>query len=444
MSNLAQSQLLLWIKAQEQAGVTDSSGVFTLDRGKAFAKMGSSALPFEYAWVLKVVQAAVSQGSELRVAQSSTETVFRWEAPSWGHGELEVALLEKVSNANRSLSHFVDGLRALAMTGLPFSLGYGGGEIAFWTGQGFELASAANPMGDMVLTVSHLKVGETEKRFSLSDSPDRARYVGIGSALSQHAHWSPVSITLDKRVVSNVANDPRFGASHEVHPLYFMPFDPNPAVPSWVYHARFSKRESMMVVFTGKDSNLQEDIRFGGEPVSAVAMICAVTRFEKGSGGIFVHSSWKPALRHSEFVWVADGVEVLREQLELPTLPTPLLVACSADGLETDLSGMLPRDTEERHRRRDRVMRGVTKAVAGRTFETESGTPMGVFAGKVTLTLGVMLAPYMPWLALPTMAAGGVLMGANPYKKLQRLMDQGLLDLQRMLLEFWGKSRDES
>ena len=55
-----------------------------------------------------------------------------------------------------------------------------------------------------------------------------------------------------------------------------------------------------------------------------------------------------------------------------------------------------------------------------------------------------MLAPYMPWLALPTMAAGGVLMGANPYKKLQRLMDQGLLDLQRMLLEFWGKSRDES
>lgn len=199
-----------------------------------------------------------------------------------------------------------------------------------------------------------------------------------------------------------------------------------------------------MVVFTGKDSNLQEDIRFGGEPVSAVAMICAVTRFEKGSGGIFVHSSWKPALRHSEFVWVADGVEVLREQLELPTLPTPLLVACSADGLETDLSGMLPRDTEERHRRRDMVMRGVTKAVAGRTFETESGTPMGVFAGKVTLTLGVMLAPYMPWLALPTMAAGGVLMGANPYKKLQRLMDQGLLDLQRMLLEFWGKSRDES
>ena len=440
MADASQSQLLLWIKGQERAGVTDSSGVFTLDRRKAFARMGASALPFEYAWVLKVVQTAVSQASDLRVTQSRTESAFRWSAPPWSHAELELALLEEQPE-NRSLRHFADGIRALANLRLPFSLSYPTGEVALWTGEGFELSQAAERAGnELSLAVSHLKVGETNTLLSLEPGMAKARAVSIATALTRHAHWASTRVTLDNRVVSNIVNDPGFGASREVYPLYFLPVSPLSSLPSWVFHAKFSKQELLPpVTLTGKDSNLRQDIRAGGVPVSAVAMISGIIRVDGQGLAISIRS----VLRQSELVWVTDGVEVLREKLEIPPLPTPLMVACSAEGLETDLSGMVPRDTEERRRRRDRVMREMTAAINSKMLDAETDPPM-VVAATVTLGFGAFLTLCKPWLGLPLLVVGGKMMVNKPNKELEKFMDQGLLDLQRMLSEFWGSSRNES
>lgn len=52
-----------FLARQGSQGQWDSEGAITVDHGRALRTLGRFSLPFDYAWVLRVVQAAVAWGS---------------------------------------------------------------------------------------------------------------------------------------------------------------------------------------------------------------------------------------------------------------------------------------------------------------------------------------------------------------------------------------------
>ena len=106
------SQLEQFLASQQEVGLAESQGAFTIARDEALRKLASFRLPFERAWVLKIVQAAVASGApSLDIKQTSTDTEFHFTAPkSWTLDRLEEAFFTPNLSGDRALDHLMAGL----------------------------------------------------------------------------------------------------------------------------------------------------------------------------------------------------------------------------------------------------------------------------------------------------------------------------------------------
>ncbi len=438
------SELFDWIKAQEAAGTVDSSGVFTLEKSKAWEKLGAYALPQKHSWALKLVQSAVSAGGGLRVEQRRSESVFFWtNRCEWTHEQVEQAVLDPEPSADRSLEHLAVGLRALARAAaLPFAIGYQDGRQAIWTGSGFEIHETSSTDVGFRVGVSHFKVGESTSLFSLKNLAAGKRSAEISRILTSEAHLMPSHLSIDGREINNLMDDPVFGASNLRQPLYLFRVPSHSLVPDLKVKAHFQRRTSWSVeglpeINAADGEAVQTELPALQEPGMAVVLVSSMLGRTKKGKSYEYHALAKP----SQLVWVSDGVVVGREDLPLPNGSTPMVVVCSAAGLETDLSGLVPRLTEARAERRDTVMRGVARCLV------ESDLDAKVQSRVQKLHLGLMAVGGMvffvnPVAGLALMGGGGLqyLQSRDQISTIEAALDLSLVELRDRVTQRWPLS----
>lgn len=302
-----------------------------------------------------------------------------------------------------ALEHLAAGLRALARrTALPFGLAYPDGTTTYWTGRGFESAHGGTS-GQLRLAVSHFRVGESSFLLSPDNRQASARGAGIAKALTDHVHCCSNKILLDGRDVSNIFNEPNFGSSSLRHPLYFLRTEPESDTPSLRLRAQFLPPDTGISIPLIKNTTgkVVECIREAYQPCLAAALITAFLQ-KTGSGE---HVSFQPLPRTSQLVWVTDGVEVAREELDLPKCATAMLVYCSAEGLPTDLSGLIPRDTDLKKQRFEQVMLSIRQCLASTPTAAQVSPFVGGSIGFVIV--GGLIALLNPAVGITAVIGGG-------------------------------------
>ena len=107
------STLQSFLANQYAQGNHDSEGTFTLSAERALAKIAENALPFESAWILKVIQAAVAarvDGINILLLLGSTEVELEGDCP-WTPEEIGYQLQQLDSSSRPGLDHLIAALR---------------------------------------------------------------------------------------------------------------------------------------------------------------------------------------------------------------------------------------------------------------------------------------------------------------------------------------------
>lgn len=235
--------LKAFLESQSSEGVVDSKGAFTVAREKALKKLASFALPGEYDWVLKVVQAVNVWGApRLVVRQSRVATSFYFCPPAGSVfpsesaivGALESVALDRddpvhqLAMALRSLVEqcqlsFVLAVRQHGATSKPI---YAGADISGLDSHTRESWTQMSSEG-VRLTVSHFKPNESlTGRYIPTFSKQARRDVHILTTLSQRCFASAVPVEVDSRPVSLVFPRGDYYQSHRLRPLILGRLDP--------------------------------------------------------------------------------------------------------------------------------------------------------------------------------------------------------------------------
>ena len=368
------SELYKWLKNQEAEGTRDSSGSFTLEHGKAWEKLGAFQLPFEEAWVLKVVQATRAHSTaKLKIQQTREETTFVISGVGdWTRTTLEKAVFSLGENAPRPLAHLAVGVRALAQKKTrPFALRYPNGEHLAWTGKSF--AALPDEKGDgssLVLTTANFEFGQSRSLFSLDNSDAQALRAEILAVITQFCHLSDQYIFFDGVKLDSHLTDPHFGVSENSCPLALIKCEPDEDLPSVGFAERkdWSPRQigthSVELEFESSQPLIPTD------GCAALGLLAAFVRKKRLREDVSYYESTRD---FSEVVWVGDGVVVKRERFPWKS-SVGLGLVLSADGIPTDLTGLVPRDEDELARRRERGLSLILK----RLRILQSANPEGV------------------------------------------------------------------
>lgn len=350
-----ESELYQWIRAQEAAGTHHSQGKFTLAQEKAWEKLGAFQLPFQEAWVLKLIQGAVRAGATaIDVTQSRTDTQFQIRGDlGWSWSQLESALFHSSSKPSRALEHLMVGVRALAKsTTRPFSLKFGEEPSLTWNGRIFEQARRSLGQGPaLTLTASHFEVGESQSVLSLNNFEASAVSSSILTTLRHHCFVCPIPLSVDGRLINGFPQDEYYQPRESCRPVAFVAVEPSHWLPDFSLNQPKNWRQA--VVSDLKVTLEGDEIAFAGdsEPAGGMALLCAFLET--------VGKGQSPKIRtrngHSTLVWVGDGVVVKRDKLSIYS-PVGVLALVSAEGMETDLTGLTLKPGHEMTERKRHVL----------------------------------------------------------------------------------------
>ncbi len=368
----------------------------------------------------------------LKVTQTREETSFHFAAAaSLRRTALESATLEVEREDDRALKHMAVGVRALIqMKTRPFSIRYPDGVHSVWTGEGFTQLSSGSETGTFTLSVANFEFGNSKSVFSL-DNVDAARFrAEVESVLVSRCHLGPRTVEIDGVEVASLLYDPHFGVTRRSRPLTFLRAPEQPGLPSFFVanpqEFRGRKLGSHFIDIAEEDEK-----RIGPATTCSVAAIVSVF-VEKKELRKNTHY-FTPRCRRSEVIWVDDGVVVNREPLRLEA-GAGLAVIVSSEGLETDLSGLQPRESGHKKRRKELACEAILPQL--RQFTKGLG-PGGVsvdyeyWRAVVKGVLGGALTFVIPSLGLPmlTSAVYECSSARRHSKELDKAFDQGLKDL---------------
>ena len=343
------SEFIDWLKQQESEGKIESESRFTISQDKAWDKLAAFQLPFPEAWVIKLVQAGVAHPQAgINVQQTREETSFLFiNVPDWTRGSVEQAVHSPRPDDRRDLAHLAVALRALfQIQDQPFSIRYPDGQHVGWNGNEFldlQGNETLPKVESLVVRVAHFPVGESRSIFNLGNSDAAQKRASISLALTEHCHYSPQTVTLDRRPLNGYLFDSVFGMTDKSSPLAAFQIPAHPALQTLELEA--------------SDQLFTTD--FGTHQVSLATAIQENSLTEQGSGVCLISLFFRkrlvrsdigviePVYRRSQFIWIADGVVVQREPMPIKTA-IGVGIALSADGLETDLTGLQPRESEEK------------------------------------------------------------------------------------------------
>lgn len=346
-----ENQLNQFLNQMAESGrVEETSLPLTISLGEAFRKLGSSQLPFAEAWVLKLVQAAVTAGAEkLQIAQTSEATTFYFIGVSGlSFQKVSKALVDLENQANPGLQYFATALRALAKSGgHAFSVQFPNCPILCWNGERF-----CNPefeygveIEEPTLTVSHFSRDADRWRLL----PGVSTRMKVKETLLQGAYPSPIPVQFASDPVNNPLGDPIHCNGYNSQVLAVVPYGSSGLslkLPEW----RTCTRTEQIFI--------REDV-WDLEPQTlecqALALLTLGFRRDKTTAA-FTRKI------ESQLLWVKDGVVLERETLPVD-LHLGLGILIDANALETDLSGFALRRTPERETLRKEVMTGIYRSL---------------------------------------------------------------------------------
>jgi hypothetical protein len=339
------SEIYEWLEQQGSDGEYQAEGHFTLKHDEAWAKLAAYQIPIEEGWVLKLVQAVTAHSAaSLRVTQLARETVFTvLEVTNWTRDVVEDTLFSIDKDSGNDVDHLGLAIRFLVQVKQrPFSIRYSDQEKVVWTGEKFVSAPSSNRTG-FELRVGHFTIKERKQVLNLTGAAGAAVGANIACALRRHCHLAPTPILLDGYRVTSCLNDEDFGTPSRGRPLGLFRVPKADALPTFQLPPVDPSPKAKIgrqVAYLEDDSVLR----------SADNEACCVA----GILSVFVkdHSSARLGAQRSKILWFNDGVIVHREPLDLEPRATGVGILISSQGLETDLSGMIPRHSEEYVRRK--------------------------------------------------------------------------------------------
>ena len=338
-----------WLQSLSSAGEVKSEGSgFSIAQEKAWEKLGAFQLPFESAWVLKVVQAAVVGGAlSIEVVQTRSETHFTLSSLTGVTWNSVQKLLFEVDSASESASsHLAVAFRTLAKSvGNPFLVNFPGDSVVVWDGSAFQ---AAEPTSDIFeIKISHF----------LSTGVFKAiRFMtGIQKALCDYCHLCPIPLNIDNRAINSLVDDPLCRPSADCSLLAFQTAKisedlPRLKLPSTDWNALHPDGARPSLDF-------ESAFRESDEECGAGMLLCGFRKVIHG-GEQYFRSYRKP----SELIWLRHGVIVARESLNIAQ-SVALLLIVNAEGLDTDLTGFDLRKNDGKMSRRNAAIRAAFSAL---------------------------------------------------------------------------------
>ena len=422
-----QSKIYQWVENLANQGTWESEGRFTLDRDKAWEKLSTYQLPFEHAWVLKLVQAAVLAACEsLQVKLTGSESSFRFVGQSrWTQDLVTAALFSADSAQDMALVPLAAAVRYLARSADKLlALRYPDGTTQVWDGEAFHSETSPYPVDCFELTVFSARKSGSFWSLGASGLIDAAM---IGKVLSNLAYPCPIPITLDGRPINGFSNDPNGGATSHTAPVALLPVNPTLHLPEFRFLRDRDWRPEKDELSARLDGELMTVF---GEAMVCGALACFTANIQETveSPGFCAQPSY--------LKWVKDGVIIRAEKLESRgSIGLTLLI--SAEGLRTDLSGLnlsLSNLYEERKRHarariREKLFALADKDTGRRLTLGMKGTPQ-----KVALLTFTGLSLVNPlFLGLAGVAAAQY---ASDKLRLKRREFQLQDDFERLCTEF--------
>lgn len=340
-----------FLARQASEGNVESHGEFTVSQEKAAQKLGRLAFPFDYAWVLKIVQAAVAwKATGIQVRQYRAFTVFAFLPEDLHQFPTEERLVSTLLSgrvfAQEPLPLFCHGLRGLVeQAGLSFRLILNTGQrVVRPIHAGRHVSALAEeerlvrlaPAPGVRLLVAHLSFNQ----FFMSRYVPRPLLLGrpdlrIVEALDRYCFLCPIPLVVDGRRVDRLLTHPQWGFRKERRPIALTPLK-CPALPPLRVPEEFE--EKLIAVQTHP---LRAQRSYGGNREGNVWLYLEGVdppRASENAALTKLERSRQPRL-HSLF-FVSHGVVVERYTTSATTRHVAMILIAGADGWDTDLSGL--------------------------------------------------------------------------------------------------------
>ena len=163
----------------------------------------------------------------------------------------------------------------------------------------------------------------------------------IAAALRQHCHLAPESIFIDGYLITTGENDQDLGSPSQGRPLGLLQVWDECELPTFkLASTNRSPRANLGRQQAYLDTYRAPQLR-GNQTCYAACLLA-----------VFLNSQGKLQARNSKILWLNDGVVVHREPLDMEPRTVGIGVVISSEGLETDISGLVPRQNEEYQERR--------------------------------------------------------------------------------------------
>lgn len=338
-------ELKNFLDAARHGGTVDSEGSFTVAADKALSKLAKFALPHEYDWVLKIVQAAHCFESErLEVRQTRVATTFFWcPAAHLFVSDNEVISALKTGALDRSgpVDKLCMALRSLVdQVGLSFVLAifrdgeqgqpiYAGDDIGSLSAEDRLKWSNLKSPG-FRLTVSHFRGTESfTGRYLPTFNFVARRDLKISEILVNQGAYGSSAVYLDGRLLSSVVRNP----STRTREL---------AVGTVGKAANSEDRQTEWRFFNPKSSRsrLRLPRPHRGRDAAVLYLSTLDNYFPP-----FVYADPRTHIEHQppmfhRFVWTLNGVPAASGRLRAATLATTFCLVVNGDHLRSDLTGL--------------------------------------------------------------------------------------------------------
>lgn len=370
-------------------GALDSVGSFTVDKAAAFAKLGAFQLPRPAAWILKVVQAAVSsKAAELTITQRRTATLFCFEPKK--EFSLERVLTLDGPEQTRAVHHLGVALRALKAIHRPFRLSYQGTRLS-WDGETLSERTTSDQDASLFLEV----------RSDDNDTswwPLRKRRLAAAEylELTCYAAVCPIPLTCDGRRLDTMDPAPSdVEGSRALLCLGWSPPVEGSGIPSlglpqgirtpgWRPTDRLTDERVFMI--DGSRSQVW---------VQNLARLSYHYALKHDARGVI---EFKRSHARSQVHWVRDGVVCYVQPLLCPASSVRLELFISAQGLESDLTGLAVKSSSESVLRLTHCLKAAIELLSHTAQELSTYKPVPhpseIFFHVVT---GVVLSPLLIW-----------------------------------------------
>lgn len=412
------SEFEVYLAYHQADGVHDSSGEFTLSREKAALRLRAFQLPYEGAWAVKLIQAAVaaeSKGITIRAGRREIRIDFNHR--SWDLHSVESSFYSPslVEETNRSLSHLVVGLRGVSE--VPFELRLeGSGTSLVCNGTQMYRRALKQASGKTALSILNCQPNADVRR-ELSSA--KSRLAELQTALARHCFVCPVPLNLDGLRLDSLLRTPIHGWTTSDFPVAIgFPSEeelPELGIPPATLEPRHDGRARGIGESAGFTRAVSEKmmttLEEAGKPpdCTGFGLITAHTICEPHSG----HRV--PMVRPSTLFWVEDGALLEKEKIHFEARFVSLAVFVSAVGLEKDLTSLALRRTESRFERRVLAIKMgkafLAKAEPPFDSALEAAASQGKRYGKAIGTAGLGFLAFPPTKPVGAVAVGiGALM----------------------------------